>query len=408
MSQNGKKFGRALCSAKGCKTTNASSIGIKSILTSRILTELCRLSSMFASVRLIIVVLGCIILENGIDDRYDIRGTIGQGAYGTVFTAIHKPTGRPVAIKKMVPFRHPVVCLRTLRELKLLKLFACAHENIVSILDVLKPPSLDSFRELYVVRELMAIDLHSIIRSQDLTDEHCQYFIYQTIRALKFIHSAGIVHRDLKPSNLLVNANCDLKVCDFGLASSVYIKATTDGECMTEYVATRWYRAPEIMLSFRKYTTAIDLWATGCILAELILRQPLFPGRHYVEQLRMIIGVLGKYTVERNRYSPVEQISHITRKSSRQFLRTLPLSTAIPMQSLFPSATASAIDLLQKLLTFDPRKRLSAIECITHQYLELYHDPEDEPDCLPPDSSYLEFDLDGLLYEEVMSFVPAI
>ncbi|KAJ7897740.1 mitogen activated protein kinase tmk1 [Mycena leptocephala] len=335
------------------------------------------------------------------DDRYDIRGTIGQGAYGTVFTAIHKPTGRPVAIKKMVPFRHPMLCLRTLRELKLLKLFACAHENIVSILDVLKPPSLDSFRELYVVQELMAIDLHSIIRSQDLTDEHCQYFIYQTIRALKFIHSAGIVHRDLKPSNLLVNANCDLKVCDFGLARSVYIKATTDGECMTEYVATRWYRAPEIMLSFRKYTTArcsqiaIDLWATGCILAELFLRQPLFPGRHYVEQLRMIIGVLGKYT--RGTGTPP--------KSSRKFLRTLPLSTAIPMQSLFPSATASAIDLLQKLLTFDPRKRLSATECITHQYLELYHDPEDEPDCLPPDSSYLEFDLDGKYEETVLKGV---
>ncbi|KAJ7845722.1 kinase-like domain-containing protein, partial [Mycena olivaceomarginata] len=330
------------------------------------------------------------------DDRYDIRGTIGQGAYGTVFTAIHKPTGRPVAIKKMVPFGHPVVCLRTLRELKLLKLFACAHENIVSILDVLKPPSLDSFQELYVIQELMAIDLHSII--QDLTDDHCQYFIYQTVRALKFIHSAGIVHRDLKPSNLLVNANCDLKVCDFGLARSVYIKATKDSECMTEYVATRWYRAPEIMLSFRKYTT-------GCILAELFLRQPLFPGRHYIEQLRMIIRVLGT--------PPVEQISNITRKSSRQFLRTLPPSMAIPLQSLFPSATAYAVDLLQKLLTFDPKKRLSATECITHQYLELYHDPEDEPDCLPPDSSYLEFDLDassfpGLLYKEVMSFVPAI
>ncbi|KAJ7812529.1 kinase-like domain-containing protein [Mycena leptocephala] len=332
------------------------------------------------------------------NDRYDIRGTIGQGAYGTVFTAIHKPTGQPVAIKKMVPFRHPMVCLRTLRELKLLKLFACAHENIVSISDVLKPPSLDSFRELYVVQELMAIDLHSIIRSQDLTDEHCQYFIYQTIRALKFIHSAGIVHRDLKPSNLLVNANCDLKVCDFGLARSVYIKATTDGECMTEYVATRWYRAQKLCFPSGNTPRVYP--------SRTFLRQPLFPGRHYVEQLRMIIGVLGKYT--RNRHSPVEQISHITRKSSRKFLRTLPLSTAIPMQSLFPSATASAIDLLQKLLTFDPRKRLSATECITHQYLELYHDPEDEPDCLPPDSSYLEFDLDGLLYEEVMSFVPAI
>ncbi|KAJ6573352.1 CMGC/MAPK protein kinase [Mycena sp. CBHHK59/15] len=343
---------------------------------------------------------GHISAVNGADDRYDIRGAIGQGAYGTVFTAIHKPTGRPVAIKRMVPFGHPVACLRTLRELKLLKLFAYAHENIVSILDVLKPPSLDSFQEVYLVQELMAIDLHSLNRSQDLTDEHCQYFIYQTIRALKFMHSAGIVHRDLKPSNLLVNANCDLKVCDFGLTRSVFIKASTDSECMTEYVATRWYRAPEIMLSFGKYTTAIDLWATGCILAELVLGRPLFPGRHYVEQLRMIVGVLGT--------PPIEQMSHITRKSSRKFLRILPLSPAIPLQSLFPAAKACTIDLLQKLLTFDPTKRLSATECITHPYLELYHDPEDEPDCPPPDPSYLEFDVDGLLYEEVMSFVSAI
>ncbi|KAJ7795341.1 kinase-like domain-containing protein, partial [Mycena olivaceomarginata] len=233
------------------------------------------------------------------------------------------------------------------------------------------------------------------------------YFIYQTMRALKFMHSAGIVHRDLKPSNLLVNANCDLKVCDFGLARSVYIKVTTDGECMTEYVATRWTMVSRPR-NYAFLPEAIDLWATGCILAELFLRRPLFPGRNYVEQLRMIIGVLGT--------PAVEQISHITRKSSRQFLPTLPHSTAIPLQSLFPAAKACAN--FAKLLTFDPRKRLSATECMTHQYLELYHDPEDEPDCLPPDSSYLEFDLDedvliapsfpGLLYEEAMSFVPAI
>ncbi|KAJ7877555.1 mitogen activated protein kinase, partial [Mycena olivaceomarginata] len=205
---------------------------------------------------------------------YDIRGAIGKGTYGTVFTAVHKPTGRPVAIKKMIPFGHPLVCLRALRELKLLELFASTHENIVSILDVLKPSSFDSFTELYVVQELMAIDLHNIIRTQSLKDERCQYFIYQTIRGLKFMHSAGII-------------------CDLGLARSVHIVAAPDGDCMTEYVATRWYRAPEIMLSFRNYTAAIDLWSVGCILAELFLRQPLFPGKHYIEQLHMILAVLG-------------------------------------------------------------------------------------------------------------------
>ncbi|KAJ7488647.1 mitogen-activated protein kinase [Mycena galericulata] len=327
---------------------------------------------------------------------YDIRGAIGKGTYGTVFTAVHKPTGRPVAIKKMIPFGHPLVCLRALRELKLLKLFASTHENIVSILDVLKPPSFDSFTELYVVQELMAIDLQNIIRTQSLTDEHCQYFIYQTIRGLKFMHSAGIVHRDLKPSNLLINANCDLKICDLGLARSVHIVAAPDGGCMTEYVATRWYRAPEIMLSFRNYTAAIDLWSVGCVLAEVFLRQPLFPGKHYIEQLHMILAVLGTPSEE--------QVYSITSKSSRKFLRTLPLWMPIPLRSIF-AVKDCAIDLLEKLLTFEPNKRLSANQAIAHPYMDVYHDPDDEPDCPPPEASYLEFDLDGKNLARKMSVI---
>lgn len=128
------------------------------------------------------------------------------------------------------------------------------------------------------MQELMETDMHRVIRTQDLSDDHCQYFIYQTLRALKAMHSANVLHRDLKPSNLLLNANCDLKVCDFGLARSA---ASTDDNSgfMTEYVATRWYRAPEIMLTFKEYTKAIDVWSVGCILAEMLSGKPLFPGK---------------------------------------------------------------------------------------------------------------------------------
>ncbi|KAJ7852904.1 mitogen activated protein kinase [Mycena olivaceomarginata] len=320
--------------------------------------------------------------------RYEIREEIGKGAYGSVFRARHKPTGRPVAIKRLIPFGNPLLCLRALRELKLLNLFSQTHENILPILDVLKPSSFDSFTELYLVQELMQMDLHSIIQTQELTHEHRQCFIYQTIRALKFMHSAGVVHRDLKPSNLLVNDNCDLKVCDFGLARSIKIVATVNEHGMTEYVATRWYRGPEIMLSFRSYTTQIDMWSVGCILAELFLKRPLFPGKNYLQQLHMILAVLG---------TPAEEeISSITSEASRKFLCALPLWRPVSLRSIFVGK-------------FDPKKRLSAPEVITHPYLELYHDPEDEPDCNPPEESYMPFDLiDGLLYEEVVSFVPKL
>lgn len=193
--------------------------------------------------------------------------------------------------------------------MKLLRYFN--HENIISILDIQKPRGYDTFNEVYLIQvshpahhmpstwqtfyafifsvfmltycvaldqELMETDMHRVIRTQDLSDDHCQYFIYQTLRALKAMHSANVLHRDLKPSNLLLNANCDLKVCDFGLARSAASQEDNSG-FMTEYVATRWYRAPEIMLTFKEYTKAIDVWSVGCILAEMLSGKPLFPGK---------------------------------------------------------------------------------------------------------------------------------
>lgn len=114
-----------------------------------------------------------------------------------------------------------------------------------------------------------------------------QFFLYQLLRGLKYVHSANVLHRDLKPSNLLLNANCDLKLGDFGLART---KSETD--FMTEYVVTRWYRAPELLLNCSEYTAAIDIWSVGCILGETMTREPLFPGKDYVHQLRLITEVI--------------------------------------------------------------------------------------------------------------------
>lgn len=120
-----------------------------------------------------------------------------------------------------------------------------------------------------------------------------QYFMYQLLRGLKYIHSANVLHRDLKPSNLLLNSNCDLKICDFGLA-----RTTSETDFMTEYVVTRWYRAPELLLNCSEYTAAIDIWSVGCILMEIIKREPLFPGKDYVEQLLLITEVIKNFFPE--------------------------------------------------------------------------------------------------------------
>jgi len=193
---------------------------------------------------------------------------VGQGAYGIVVAAKDKlasdKTKELVAIKKIdKAFEHKIFAKRTLRELRLLKLLK--HENIINIETIILPKSREEFEDVYVVSEMMDTDLTSIIKSdQPLTEEHYKFFLYQLLRGLKYIHSAKIVHRDLKPRNLLVNSNCDLKICDFGLARPLFknVKANV----LTEYVATRWYRAPECLMTDGYYNHKMDIWGYGCVL----------------------------------------------------------------------------------------------------------------------------------------------
>jgi tRNA A-37 threonylcarbamoyl transferase component Bud32 len=233
-----------------------------------------------------------------VDVRYSVIRTIGSGAYGVVISAKDAKTDVNAAIK-MVPkaFSDEIDAKRILREIKLLKHFR--HDNIVSIIDMMPPnvQYLEDFTDVYIVTDLMETDLHRIIYSkQKLSIDHAQYFIYQVLRGLKYIHSCRVLHRDLKPSNLLVNSNCDLKICDFGLARGLHDQEDMDGRSgtmlLTEYVVTRWYRAPEIMLACHEYSYQIDVWSVGCIFAELILRKPYFPGDDYIDQVRRLIATL--------------------------------------------------------------------------------------------------------------------
>ncbi|GAA6049619.1 hypothetical protein JCM3770_005038 [Rhodotorula araucariae] len=347
-----------------------------------------------------------------VGSKYQVQDVIGEGAYGVVCSAIHKPTGQRVAIKKIVCFDHSMFALRTLRELKLLRFFGehQVSENLITIVDLIKPESFDAFQEVYFIQELMETDLYRVIRTQTLSDDHVQYFVYQTLRALKALHSANIIHRDLKPSNLLLNANCDLKVCDFGLARSVLTAEPSGGETgfMTEYVATRWYRAPEIMLTFKQYTKAIDIWSVGCICAEMLSGRPLFPGRDYHHQLTLILSVTGTPSLE--------EFYRINSRRSRDYLRALPFQKRRSFAELFPNASPAACDFLSKTLTFDPTKRLTVEQCLEHPYLAQYHDPEDEPVAPPLEPGFFDFDLEQLsredlkrrMYDEVMTFQPLV
>ncbi|NXI49063.1 MK14 kinase, partial [Chloroceryle aenea] len=176
-------------------------------------------------------------------------------------SAFDTKTGLRVAVKKLSrPFQSIIHAKRTYRELRLLK--HMKHENVTTVFP---------FDPRYLVTHLMGADLNNIVKCQKLTDDHVQFLIYQILRGLKYIHSADIIHRDLKPSNLAVNEDCELKILDFGLARH------TDDE-MTGYVATRWYRAPEIMLNWMHYNQTVDIWSVGCIMAELLTGRTLFPG----------------------------------------------------------------------------------------------------------------------------------
>ncbi|CAH1980500.1 unnamed protein product [Acanthoscelides obtectus] len=326
-----------------------------------------------------------------VPERYQQLSTVGCGAYGQVCSALDTVTNKKVAIKKLArPFQSAVHAKRTYRELKLLK--HMRHENVIGLLDVFYPKH--DVNQIYLVTHLMGADLNNIIRTQKLTDDHVQFLVYQILRGLKYIHSAGIIHRDLKPSNIAVNEDCELKILDFGLARP------TENE-MTGYVATRWYRAPEIMLNWMHYNQTVDIWSVGCIMAELLTGKTLFPGTDHIHQLNLIMEILG---------TPGDEfMQKITSESARNYIKSLPVIPKKDLHTYIVGANPLAINLLGLMLELDSDKRITAEQALAHAYLAAYADPNDEPISAPYDQSIEDMNLPvekwrDLVLQEVSSF----
>ncbi|CAN7052985.1 mitogen-activated protein kinase 15 isoform X1 [Brassica rapa] len=344
--------------------------------------------------------------EYGEANRYQIQQVVGKGSYGVVGSAIDTHTGERVAIKKINDvFDHISDATRILREIKLLRLLL--HPDVVQIKHIMLPPSRREFRDVYVVFELMESDLHQVIKANDdLTPEHHRFFLYQLLRGLKYVHAANVFHRDLKPKNILANADCKLKICDFGLARVSFDDAPS-AIFWTDYVATRWYRAPELCGSFfSKYTPAIDIWSVGCIFAEMLLGKPLFPGKNVVHQLDIMTDFLGT--------PPPEAISKIRNDKARRYIGNMRKKQPVPFSKKFPKADPSALRLLQRLIAFDPKDRPSAEEALADPYFKGVSSSEREPSTQPISKLEFEFerkkltkdDVRELIYREILEYHP--
>ncbi|RMX65946.1 hypothetical protein DD238_003325 [Peronospora effusa] len=333
--------------------------------------------------------------------HYQLIKVCGRGAYGIVIAATNLRTGGNVAIKKVIDcIWHPHQLKQILRECRLIR--HMAHENVLSLLDLIPPPSYTDFRDVYMTVDLMEMDLHRIIYSKEvLRDDHIRYFLFQMLSGLRHMHRAGVLHRDLKPSNLLINSDCQLKICDLGLARS----KEADDVGMTEYVVTRWYRAPELLLG-SAYGDGVDLWAAGCIFAEMLGRKPLFPGETYVHQLQLIMNVLGVPEEHSFKENPLAN-----KLKGRQLLSRTQAVAGIDTSTMFPNANPEGLDLLWKMLVFDVEKRISVEEALRHPYLAMYYDEEREN---VPVEKFQSFDLDDLdmsdlkelMFKEICHFHP--
>ncbi|PNT72478.1 hypothetical protein BRADI_2g45006v3 [Brachypodium distachyon] len=313
--------------------------------------------------------------EYGEANRYEVGEVVGKGSYGVVAAAVDTHTGERVAIKKINDvFEHVSDATRILREIKLLRLLR--HPDIV------------------------------IKANDDLTPEHHQFFFYQLLRGMKYIHAANVFHRDLKPRNILANADCKLKICDFGLAR-VSFNDTPSAIFWTDYVATRWYRAPELCGSFfSKYTPAIDIWSIGCIFAEMLSGRPLFPGKNVVHQLDLMTDLLGTPSAE--------SLSRIRNEKARRYLGNMRKKHPVPFSQKFPGVDPMALDLLERLLAFDPKDRPTAAEALADPYFTGLANSDREPTTQPISKLEFEFerrklardDVRELIYREILEYHP--
>eukprot|EP01006_Ploeotia_vitrea_P009280 TRINITY_DN21805_c0_g1_i2.p1 TRINITY_DN21805_c0_g1~~TRINITY_DN21805_c0_g1_i2.p1 ORF type:complete len:292 (-),score=41.32 TRINITY_DN21805_c0_g1_i2:141-1016(-) len=258
--------------------------------------------------------------------------------------------------------------------------------------DVLKLPT-HSFSTFYFTLDLMDADLQWVINQQRsaLTLHHVKHFMYNVLRGLAYVHSAGVIHRDLKPKNILITQDCQVKIADFGLARE-------EGDEMSVYVETRWYRAPELLImsaeSLRDhYSSKVDIWSCGCMLGELLLTHPLWPGTNSCEQLKLVLQTLGKPTAE-----DMEGIK--TTSAIDEFFKHVDIPTQGNFDALFAGQDPEAVALARQMLQFNPAKRMNAAEALAHEFFDSVR-METEPTCPAKFDSETDGSIDTMEFSEV-------
>ncbi|XP_053304194.1 mitogen-activated protein kinase 4 [Spea bombifrons] len=328
---------------------------------------------------------------------YDLGGRfvdfkpLGFGANGLVLSATDSQNARKVAVKK-ITIGDARSMKHALREIKIIR--RLNHDNIVKVHAVLGPRGADlqgdllKYDMVYIVQGHMETDLARLLEQGPLSEDHAKLFMYQLLRGLKYIHSANVLHRDLKPANIFINTeDLVLKIGDFGLARIVDQHYSHKGH-LSEGLVTKWYRSPRLLLSPNNYTKAIDMWAAGCILAEMLTGRMLFAGNHELEQMQLILDTI-----------PV-----IHKEDKEELLKVMPSFVSAnwevkkPLRKLLPEINLEAIDFLEKILTFNPMDRLTAEAALQHSYMMPYSCPEDEPVSQHP--FRIEDEIDDILLME--------
>ncbi|KAG0238278.1 Cyclin-dependent kinase catalytic subunit, partial [Mortierella sp. GBA43] len=289
-------------------------------------------------------------------DAYHKEEKIGEGTYGVVYKAIEKATGRVVAMKKIrLENEDEGVPCTAIREISLLK--ELRHDHVVRLLDIIHDEN-----RLYLVFEFLELDLKKYMDTlpttgiSGLPPDQVKEYLYQLIRGVEYCHARRILHRDLKPQNLLIDETRNLKLADFGLARAFGIPLRSH----THEVVTLWYRAPEILLGSPQYSTPVDIWSIGCIFAEMVMKKPLFPGDSEIDELFRIFRLRG---------TPTEDTwPGVT--SLKDWKPVFPSWHRQPLEKTLPTLCPEGIDLLDKMIEYDPARRISAKRALLHPYFD--------------------------------------
>ncbi|CAN6296794.1 unnamed protein product, partial [Urochloa humidicola] len=287
-------------------------------------------------------------------EQYEKQEKIGEGTYGVVWKALDKSTNETIALKKIrLEQEDEGVPSTAIREISLLK--EMNHVNIVRLHDVIH-----SEKRIHLVFEYLDLDLKKFMDSSPEFAKNptlIKSYLYQILRGVAYCHSHRILHRDLKPQNLLIDRRTNtLKLADFGLARAFGIPVRT----FTHEVVTLWYRAPEILLGARQYSTPVDVWSVGCIFVEMVNQKPLFPGDSEIDELFKIFRVLG---------TPNEQ-SWPGVSCLPDFKTAFPRWPAQDLATIVPNLEPAGLDLLSKMLRYEPSKRITARQALEHEYFK--------------------------------------